>query len=377
MAKLGETVAALAAQRWPASANDPGGAALSEVVAFGDNPGRLRMLVHAPAGRAAGAALVVVLHGCTQTAAGYAQGAGWIELAERYGFVLLCPEQTRGNNVNLCFNWFQDGDTRRGEGEAASIHAMVRRALGDYDLDPARVFATGLSAGGAMANVMLAAYPETFAAGAIIAGLPYGVASNMTEAFAAMRHARALPPAALGEAVRSASGHLGTWPRISIWQGDEDATVKAGVADDLVSQWRNVHGLDAAAPERRVSGVRREAVWRDARGEGMVELHQFTGMGHGTPIGRHISDGCGAAGPYLLEIGVSSTLEIAQSWGLTGPGPTARSADHSASTGVKPATAAAPRGAGNGASPLPPLRTVTSEIGGIITDALRSAGLMR
>ncbi len=372
MASLGETVATLAAQRWPASTSVPGTTSLSEVAPFGDNPGGLRMLVHTPVASAAGAPLVVVLHGCTQTAAAYAEGAGWIELADRYGFVLLCPEQTRANNPNLCFNWFQDGDTQRGGGEAASIHAMVRRAVADYDLDPARVFVTGLSAGGAMANVMLAAYPETFAGGAIIAGLPYGVASNMAEAFAAMRHTRSPPPAALGDAVRSASSHRGPWPRVSIWQGDEDATVKAGVAEDLISQWRNVHGVDAVTPEQRASGLRREAVWRNARGETVVELHQFRGMGHGAPLGRDIVDGCGTAGPYLLEVGVSSTLEIAQSWGLTAAGSVRRSASppHSP-TGTD--VASAPRTT----AALPPLRDLPTGVGAIITDALRSAGLLR
>ena len=372
MAGLGETLATLAAQRWPASAGD--GASLAEVAAFGDNPGALRMLVHAPAQRATGAALVVVLHGCTQTAAGYAQGAGWIELADRCGFVLLCPEQTRANNPNLCFNWFQDGDTRCGGGEAASIHAMVRRAIADHNLDPARVFVTGLSAGGAMANVMLAAYPEAFAAGAIIAGLPYGVASNMTEAFAAMRHARALPPITLGEAVRSASSHRGPWPRVSIWQGDEDATVKAGVADDLVSQWRNVHGVDAASPERKTSGARRDTVWRNDRGEGVVELHQLRGMGHGAPLGCDLADGCGTAGPYLLEVGVSSSLEIARSWGLVKSAALRLASDATSAPAARPAMTSEPRGT---PTSLPPPRAVTSEIGGIITDALRRAGLMR
>ncbi|WP_174299543.1 PHB depolymerase family esterase [Caulobacter sp. S45] len=373
MASLGETVAALAAARWT-PADETAATSLQEIDMSADNPGGLRMLVHAPPGRPARAPLVVVLHGCTQTASAYALGAGWLELADRCGFVLLCPEQTRANNLNVCFNWFQPADTCRGGGEAASIHAMVRKAIADYDLDPSRIFVTGLSAGGAMANVMLATYPETFAGGAIIAGLPYGAASNMQEAFAAMRGSRSLPARVLGDAVRSASGRRGPWPRISIWQGDEDMTVAPSVAEDLASQWRNVHGIEGAGSDLLTAGPddtgrRRRTAWRDSRGAAAVELNQLSGMGHGAPLGCMIDDGCGRAGPYLLEVGVSSTLEIARSWTLVQPHNQMRAAPQ-----APPAPARARADAG-GSPPL--LHAITSEVGGVITGALRNAGLLK
>ena len=124
-------------------------------------------------------ALVVVLHGCGQTAAAYDFGTGWSTLAKRYGFALLMPEQQRANNANTCFNWFNPGDIARGRGEAASIRQMIARMVADHEIDPRRIYITGLSAGGAMTSVMLAVYPEVFAGGAIIAGLPYGIASNV------------------------------------------------------------------------------------------------------------------------------------------------------------------------------------------------------
>src|SRR5829696_4407005 len=86
---------------------------LSETTGFGSNPGNLRMLTYLPKGQAGSPALVVVLHGCTQTAAGYDHGAGWSTLADRYGFALLFPEQQRANNPKTCFSWFQPGDTAR------------------------------------------------------------------------------------------------------------------------------------------------------------------------------------------------------------------------------------------------------------------------
>ncbi|WP_409526893.1 PHB depolymerase family esterase [Rhizobium sp. G21] len=100
----------------------------------------------------------MVLHGCTQTAAGYDLGSGWSQLAEEKGFAVLFPEQQRSNNANLCFNWFEPGDIRRDVGEAASIKEMVDHVMQSHGLDSDRIYVTGLSAGGAMANVMLAAY---------------------------------------------------------------------------------------------------------------------------------------------------------------------------------------------------------------------------
>ena len=108
---------------------------LTEVMDFGANPGALRMFLHIPHGLPEAAPLVVILHGCGQTAGGYDHGAGWSALGDRLGFAVLAPEQTNSNNMAGCFNWFQPGDTARGAGEAASIHQMIVRALADYRLD--------------------------------------------------------------------------------------------------------------------------------------------------------------------------------------------------------------------------------------------------
>ena len=159
---------------------------LVEIDGFGTNPGALRMFAFVPEALPRASALVVVLHGCGQTAAGYDFGTGWSTLAKRYGFALLMPEQQASNNANTCFNWFNPGDVARGRGEAASIRQMIARMAADHKIDSRRIYITGLSAGGAMTSVMLAAYPDVFAGGAIIAGLPYGIAGNVREALGGM-----------------------------------------------------------------------------------------------------------------------------------------------------------------------------------------------
>ena len=87
-----------------------------------------------------GAALVVVLHGCTQNAAGYDESSGWSRLAEQHGFLLLYPEQQRLNNLKLCFNWFSPDDAAREKGEALSIRQMIKGVQGRHGTDPQRVF---------------------------------------------------------------------------------------------------------------------------------------------------------------------------------------------------------------------------------------------
>src|ERR1700709_2483830 len=106
-----------------------------------------------------------------------------------------------------------------------------------HGIDPGRVFINGLSAGGAMATVMLATYPEKFAAGAIIAGLPYGSADNVPSALKAMAHAEPRSGKALGDKVRAASSRSGAWPRVSIWWGSADKTVAPTNGAALVKQW--------------------------------------------------------------------------------------------------------------------------------------------
>jgi len=387
----------------PASA----GVELPEVVGFGSNPGNLRMRVHVPRDLPASAPLVVVLHGCTQTASGYNHGAGWSTLADRYGFALVFPEQQRANNANLCFNWFQPADTERGRGEALSIQQMVERMIRDHGLDRKRVFVTGLSAGGAMTSAMLATYPDVFAGGAIIAGLPYGCATTVQEAFECMFQGTSRPAEEWGDLVRVASPHDGPWPKVSIWHGSADATVKTMNADEIVKQWADLHGLPARPSHRDTVAGYPRSVWRNERGEDVIESYTLTGMAHGTPLS--VGDGeesFGVAGPFLLDVGISSSYHIAKFWGLTGrkveraealrPDPTAIRMPGPVSP-TPPRTEAPLAGARNrphdtAEPPAPPPRPRSpspsingkgyggyrsADIGAAITRALKSAGLMK
>ena len=291
---------------------------LAEVKGFGSNPGNLRMFSYVPVLLQPPRALVVVLHGCGQTAAGYDVGAGWSTLAKHYGFALLMPEQQASNNANGCFNWFNPEDIARERGEACSIRQMIARMAADHGIDAHRIFITGLSAGGAMTSVMLANYPELFAAGAIIAGLPFGVASNIREALTGMRASRTRTPRELGDLVRKASNHKGRWPKISVWHGSADRTVYPANADEIVKQWLDVHHLPLAPmSDGIVDGYPRQ-VWWDADGETIVESYSITDMAHGTPLGIAETDKrYGTQGAFMIEAGISSSYHIAKFFGLT------------------------------------------------------------
>ena len=231
------------------SGGGPGIGELREVERFGSNPGNLRMWVAAPAAVRGRRPLVVVLHGCGQTAAGYDAASGWSRLAAEHGFVVVYPEQRRANNDQTCFSWFRPTDIARVGGEVESIREMVASATTDFGIDVRRVYVCGLSAGGAMAGAMLATYPEIFAGGAIIAGLPYGAAASAGEAFEAMYGGKVKEPRVWGTLVRAASaGYAGAWPAVAIWQGTADPVVKPVNAGELVKQWTDVHGVGAATP---------------------------------------------------------------------------------------------------------------------------------
>jgi poly(hydroxyalkanoate) depolymerase family esterase len=292
---------------------------LTEVKGFGTNPGALRMFSYVPVVQQHPRALVVVLHGCGQSAAGYDVGSGWSTLAKHYGFALLLPEQQPSNNANTCFNWFNPEDIARERGEACSIRQMIARMVADYGIDPRRIFITGLSAGGAMTSVMLATYPELFAAGAVIAGLPFGVASNVREALTGMQSSRKRSPEQLGDLVRRASNHKGQWPKLSVWHGSADRTVHPGNADEIVKQWLDVHRLPLEPmSEGMVDGYPRQ-VWWNASGETVVESYSITDMAHGTPLGIGDNDArYGIKGAFMLEAGISSSYHIAKFFGLTG-----------------------------------------------------------
>ncbi|MFB8052246.1 extracellular catalytic domain type 1 short-chain-length polyhydroxyalkanoate depolymerase [Streptomyces rubiginosohelvolus] len=311
-----------AAPAAPVAAEARAAAALERVTSFGANPGGLNMYVYRPAALPASAPVVVALHGCTQSAQVYSDNAGLNTFADRHGFLVVYAETTTANNANKCFNWFQPGDTRRGQGEAASIRQMVAHAATAYGADTGRVQVTGLSAGGAMTSVMLAAYPDVFAAGAVVAGIPYGCGTDVVSAFGCMSPGVDRTPAAWAQAVRNAHpGFAGPWPRVAIWHGDNDATVAPRNADELRDQWTAVHGLGQTPDRTSTIGPNstRRSEYLAADGRSVVEVDRVPGIGHGTPVDPGSgAEQCGATGTQHFIDSICSGYWITRFFGLDG-----------------------------------------------------------
>ncbi|MER2268722.1 extracellular catalytic domain type 1 short-chain-length polyhydroxyalkanoate depolymerase [Methylobacterium oxalidis] len=324
-------------------------AEIVQVQNFGANPGNLLMFKYIPDSLPRGAPLVVALHGCTQNARQFGTEGGWREVADQLQFVLLLPEQQAANNDALCFNFFSTDHNRRGQGEAASIAQMVDGMKAEHGTGADRTFIMGLSAGGGMAAAMLAAYPDVFRAGAIIAGLPYGCASagnnlalNWQKYWTVLWYGEAVwaswrcgidrthtlrtPPASRSpeewrDLLKEADGpRPAVRPKVSLWQGDDDDTVHPQNLNELVEQWTAAHGIDQVSDGEDAADTHRHRVYKDAAGVTQVEVFQFPTLGHALPTNPGTGAGhCGRSDPghHYVDRHICAASAIASFWGLT------------------------------------------------------------
>jgi poly(hydroxyalkanoate) depolymerase family esterase len=293
---------------------------LVPVGSFGSNPGALAMFTYTPANLPPSAPLVVALHGCTQTANDYFTHSGWAELADRYGFAVVFPQQSTANNSLQCFNWFTPAEDGRGVGEAASVKSMVDFSKAHLSIDASRVFVTGLSAGGGMTADLLADYPDVFAGGGIDSGLPAQCATSMTQATSCQQNNQNLSPAQWAAKVTASfPGYTGPWPRVAIWQGTSDFVVFPVNGTELRDQWTAVHGV-SQTPSSTVTLTGGTTGTTYGTGNPVVAFFSIAGMGHGTAVHPGTgTENCGSTGAFFLDT-ICSSFYTAQFWGLTGGG---------------------------------------------------------
>jgi poly(hydroxyalkanoate) depolymerase family esterase len=295
---------------------------LAQVSSFGSNPGNLLMFDYVPASMPAKAPLVLALHGCTETASDY-EAAGWNAVADTYKFYVVYPQQQSSNNTESCFNWFGNtsgstADITRGEGEAASIIAMIKNMEATYSIDTTRVFVTGFSAGAAYAVALLAMYPDVFAAGASFSGIPFGCANSLTTAETCMSAPPSKTPAQWGMLAQAGfPGYSGPYPRLSVWQGSMDTTVSTQNLAAIVSQWTALTGASATpSTTNTVAGFPHNEY---SNGKGVqVESYSITGMPHAVAIDT--ANSCGTAGTYFIDEKLCAVSAVAQFFGLEGSG---------------------------------------------------------
>jgi poly(hydroxyalkanoate) depolymerase family esterase len=231
--------------------------------------------------------LVMLLHGCNQASEEFVAATRFAALADRHGFVIVAPRQSRGYQPGGCWRWYESGHQARGAGEPAILAGITAQLLAEpsrWRIDPSRVYAAGLSAGGAMALVLAATYPEVFAAIGVHSAPAYRSATGGGSALRAM-HGRGAVAAPISRARMA--------PLIVI-QGTADAVVHVRSGRQVADQWlaydtarstvrrdpqRITRSRDVA---KRSADGRRYTVtrWYSARGRKQLEYWQVEGLAH-------------------------------------------------------------------------------------------------
>ncbi|WP_345813436.1 PHB depolymerase family esterase [Paraburkholderia sp. PREW-6R] len=263
----------------PASGFHPGAHAKSDAEApgtfsthtFSNSAGQRQYRLYVPASYTGEPSpLVVMLHGCTQNADDFAAGTRMNDEAERHGLLVVYPIQPQSANQSKCWNWFKPGDQQREQGEPSLIAGITREVMARYRVDPARVYVAGLSAGGAMADVMLKTSPDLYAAAGVHSGLPYGCANGLPSALAAMKG---------GKLKRAPDGGAPQRPLI-VFHGDADHTVSPTNAAALVAPF-DTEVTTVDIPPAAARGRRGHTLHKRVASNGVeAEYWEIHGAGH-------------------------------------------------------------------------------------------------
>jgi len=278
-------------------------AKFNRLEAFGDNPGALTAS-YLPA-RATNRPLVVLLHGCSQNGEQFSRQSGFFKQATMHDFNLLLPQQNSDNHENLCFNWYSEGDYKKGKGEHLSLINMILATQKTTKSNG--TYIAGLSAGGAMANILLLSSPDIFAGGAIIAGIPFPCARDLSSALNCMKQGMSSYQAIPQRLAKQGQ----PLPKISIWTGMQDKIVSPINTLQIAKQWRDYHQTEQEIKTKAESW--NKTTWLDPSQVAQVELIEIEQMTHGIAVNSTIKGG-GTPAPYLLEAPISAATDIIDFW---------------------------------------------------------------
>ncbi|MCC8392321.1 PHB depolymerase family esterase [Paraburkholderia sp. MMS20-SJTR3] len=268
-------------------------------LSYANVAGRRQYRLYVPAGAASEPLpLIVMLHGCTQDADDFAAGTQMNALAERDRFLVAYPVQPQQANPSKCWNWFKPEDQQRESGEPSLIAGITREIISSHNVDPARVYIAGMSAGGAMAAIMIAEYPELYAAAGVHSGLPARCAHNLPSALAAMKGGK--QPGA-----RHAQRGAALPPKrpLIVFHGDADATVNVANATRLVKGFDLPPDADSASS--RTNGTQRRCTVSRLKSIDNIDAELWTIHGAG-----HAWAGGNARGSYTDPTGPDASAEM-------------------------------------------------------------------
>ncbi|MEU7994782.1 PHB depolymerase family esterase [Micromonospora sp. NPDC049060] len=266
----------------PASA-----ATLTEVTSFGPNPSNLRMYLYVPDSVAPRPGLLVAVHYCTGTGPAMYSNTQYAALADRYGYIVVYPSVTRSSQ---CFDVSSPQALRRdGGSDPVGIKSMVDHVRQRYAVDPDRIFATGISSGAMMTNVLLGLYPDVFSAGAAFSGVPFGcfATTNGSEWNSECANGQVVrTPQQWGDLVRNAyPGYTGRRPRMQTWHGTNDEVLRYPNFGEQIKQWTDVHGLSQTptytdSPQAGYTRTR----YGGSGDRAPVEAISMQGVSHNLPV---------------------------------------------------------------------------------------------
>jgi poly(hydroxyalkanoate) depolymerase family esterase len=271
---------------------------------YSDANGSRAYKLYIPSAREESSPLIVMLHGCRQSADDFATGTRMNFAAEEQGCFVVYPEQPQAANASKCWNWFRPGDQTRERGEPALIAGVTRQIIAEHKIDPHRIYVAGLSAGGAAAAIMGEAYPDLFSAVGVHSGLACGSAHDLASAFGAMK----------GQATRSGRNDRRSGAKAMptiVFHGDRDATVHPCNGSKVIAralaeaelQSRTERGISASGDSFS------RYVQHDSDGRRILELWELHGAGHAWSGGSSAGSFTNPSGPDATREMISFFLE--------------------------------------------------------------------
>mgnify|MGYP005989401895 CR=1 FL=1 len=268
---------------------------------FGENPGELSASYLTKNSSVKN--LIVLLHGCGQNGQTFAKYSGFVEQVNKFDMALLVPQQIKSNNVTTCFNWFSKQDQTITSGEFNSIVNMITATVNKLSIED--VYVVGFSAGAAMASNLMTQLPQTFKAGALVAGIPYPCADNLIKAISCMKSGSGITGQALAKKVMRSNKR---WPDLIVVTGTEDTIVNPKNSLQMAEQWAYL--TNSAGNKRKTI---EEGVIINTWGGNKIEQIRIPNLGHAFPIVPDLDDGKEAA-PFILKTSFSIVDYVSNRW---------------------------------------------------------------